>query len=274
MSRSRVALLSLLGVLVYGCSITSQRSTTVVTAPAIIGAVPGAEPHSAVGNPASYEVFGKYYYPLASSHGFYQRGIASWYGRKFHGRKTSNLEIYDMYAMTAAHKELPLPTYVEVRHLENGNRLVVRVNDRGPFHGQRIIDLSYAAAKALGMLGKGTAMVEIRALPLPPPSVAATPAPQVSAAVGNRYLQVGAFRLHRNALKARNRLRAITATVHIQEIRSTQGVLYRVRIGPLSGLDGVKRLINAVAALGFEPPYVTTGHIEKPQRDGGLGEGT
>lgn len=126
--------------------------------------VPRAEPRSPYGNPDSYEVFGKRYRVMDSSDGYVERGVASWYGREFHGRRTSSGESYDMHALSAAHRTLPLPTYVEVTNLENGRKVVVRINDRGPFHGDRIIDLSYAAAVKLGMAGKGTARVEVRAL--------------------------------------------------------------------------------------------------------------
>jgi rare lipoprotein A len=127
-------------------------------------AVPKNEPLSKYGNPKSYEVFGKRYYPLKTSDGFREQGIASWYGKKFHGRKTSSGEIYDMYKMTAAHKHLPLPTYVTVRNTKTGQSIVVRVNDRGPFHGNRIIDLSYAAASKLGIANSGTGFVEVTAM--------------------------------------------------------------------------------------------------------------
>ncbi len=127
-------------------------------------AVPKAEPKSKYGNPASYVVFGKRYKTKTSSAGHVERGVASWYGKKFHGRKTSSGERYDMYAMTAAHKSLPLPTYAKVTNLENGRTAVVRINDRGPFHGDRVIDLSYTAARKLGVVSKGTAVVEVRAI--------------------------------------------------------------------------------------------------------------
>jgi rare lipoprotein A len=127
-------------------------------------AVPKAEPRSKYGNPDSYVVFGKRYRTKKSSAGHLERGLASWYGKKFHGRKTSNGERYDMYAMTAAHKSLPLPTYAKVTNLENGRTAVVRINDRGPFHGNRVIDLSYAAARKLGVVRKGTALVEVEAI--------------------------------------------------------------------------------------------------------------
>lgn len=125
---------------------------------------PRVEPLSRGGNPASYSQSGKSYRVLKTSRGFTQRGEASWYGTKFHGRKTSNGERYDMYAISAAHKTLPIPTYLEVTNLENGRSLIVRVNDRGPFHSARIIDLSYAAAAKLGYANKGTAAVKIRAI--------------------------------------------------------------------------------------------------------------
>ena len=117
--------------------------------------------------PSSYELFGQRYYILRSADGFSQRGIASWYGGKFHGNPTASGEIYDMHAMTAAHKTLPIPTDVQVTNLRNGKSVVVRVNDRGPFLDDRIIDLSYAAAQALDLVGSGTGMVEVRALPRP-----------------------------------------------------------------------------------------------------------
>jgi rare lipoprotein A (peptidoglycan hydrolase) len=132
-------------------------------------AIPRLEPRSIYGNPPSYEVFGKRYYVMGSSVGYVERGVASWYGPGFHKELTSVREPYDMYGMTAAHKTLPLPAYVRVTNLQNGRSCVVRVNDRGPFVGNRIIDLSYTAAAKLDMLRDGTAMVEVRALqPLDP----------------------------------------------------------------------------------------------------------
>jgi rare lipoprotein A len=122
------------------------------------------EPLSRYGNPESYEVFGQTYYPLKSSEGFVERGVASWYGPGFHRKRTSSGEPYDMYEMTAAHRVLPLPTYVEVTHLGSGRKAVVKVNDRGPFKDGRVLDLSYAAAQSLGIHAPGTAWVEIRAL--------------------------------------------------------------------------------------------------------------
>jgi rare lipoprotein A len=141
--------------------------------PAAADTAPRAEPRSRHGNPPFYDVFGKRYYVLSSSASYLERGVASWYGPGFHKERTSTGEPYDMYGMTAAHKTLPLPAYVRVTNLQNGRSVVVRVNDRGPFVDNRIIDLSYTAASRLDMLRNGTAMVEVRALEFP----ATTPAP-------------------------------------------------------------------------------------------------
>lgn len=130
----------------------------------VADAVPRVEAHSRGGNKSTYEVWGKQYHVMPSSIGFTQQGLASWYGEKFHGHLTSNGETYDMYAMTAAHKNLPLPTFARVTNLENGKVVIVRVNDRGPFHGDRIIDLSYAAASKLGYRKKGVAKVLVEAI--------------------------------------------------------------------------------------------------------------
>ena len=159
---------------------TSTVLPPVVTAPlpvpgAVPDAVPRVEPRSRYGNPPFYEVFGKRYYVLSSSAGYWERGVASWYGPGFHKERTSTGEPYDMYGMTAAHKTLPLPAYLRVTNLQNGRSIVVRVNDRGPFVGNRIIDLSYTAAAKLDMLRNGTAMVELRSIDptaAPPLSVA------------------------------------------------------------------------------------------------------
>ncbi len=127
-------------------------------------AVPVQEAKSRGGNTEEYEVWGKKYRTLETSTGYREEGRASWYGQEFHGRPTSSGEPYDMYAMSAAHRTLPLPTYLEVTNLDNGRTVIVRVNDRGPFHDDRILDLSYAAAARLGLIASGTARVRLRAL--------------------------------------------------------------------------------------------------------------
>ncbi|HMH88860.1 MAG TPA: septal ring lytic transglycosylase RlpA family protein [Steroidobacteraceae bacterium] len=159
---------------------TPEPETPPPPAQSVPDAVPRSEPRSRSGNPPFYDVLGKRYYVLSSNVGYLERGVASWYGPGFHKVRTSTGETYDMYGMTAAHKTLPLPAYVRVTNLQNGRSVVVRVNDRGPFVGNRIIDLSYTAASKLDMLRNGTAMVEVRSLdaaPAPVPTPAA-PAPQ------------------------------------------------------------------------------------------------
>ena len=145
-------------------------------------AVPREEPRSRYGNGPYYRVNGDTYKVLDTSYGYQERGVASWYGKKFHGRKTSSQEPYDMYAMTAAHKSLPLPTYVRVRNLRNNRSVVVRVNDRGPFVDNRLIDLSYSAARKLDMIRDGTSLVEVTAISFddPPTTASNSPKPAVS----------------------------------------------------------------------------------------------
>ena len=168
MRRSQLAVYFsvILLILQWGCGSSPHRDSAErdVDTSGIADAIPRHEPKSRLGNPPSYEVFGRRYKVMDSAVGYEEEGIASWYGKKFHGRRTSSGEIYDMYAMTAAHKSVPLPTYMEVIRVSTGKRIVVRVNDRGPFHHNRIIDLSYAAAKKLGMAKDGIARVRIRAL--------------------------------------------------------------------------------------------------------------
>jgi rare lipoprotein A len=162
-----ILLVGTLGGVLAGCSSAPERIEAPVVQrdrSGIPDAVPRVEPRSRSGNMESYAVRGRRYFTKDDSKGFVERGIASWYGPGFHGRKTSNGEPYDMNAMTAAHKTLPLPTYARVTNLQNGKTAVVRINDRGPFHGPRVIDLSRAAATKLGVIGTGTAEVEVRAL--------------------------------------------------------------------------------------------------------------
>jgi rare lipoprotein A len=225
-------------------------------------AVPKVEPRSRGGNPDSYVVFGKRYYTLDSSKGYVKRGIASWYGKKFHGRRTSNGEVYDMYGMSAAHKELPIPTYLAVTNLENGREIVVRVNDRGPFHENRIVDLSYAAAAKIGMLAKGTAMVEIRAID-PQQHVASRPAAQrvdkrrTAATEPRIYLQAGSFRSVSNAERYRNRLaRDLSRSVRVEPFADKQGQVHRVQVGPIASVELADKVTAELHALGVLDPLV------------------
>src|SRR6187551_2464010 len=233
------SLTAILCVALAGCSLTRSRpaskperpsSTSTVPSGSAVpqppldvlsipNAVPRAEPRGTRGNPPFYEVFGKRYYVMASSDGWVERGTASWYGPGFHAASTSLGELYDMYGMTAAHKTLPIPCFAEVTNLRNGRKVVVRINDRGPFVGDRIIDLSYTAAARLDMLLQGTAPVEVRvitprsgsgsaipqALPVAPAVSAPPPVTVVNAPAakvpGNSamYIQAGVFADHENA---------------------------------------------------------------------------
>lgn len=228
-------------------------------------ATPRNDPLSASGN-NPYSVFGKMYYPLKDANGYRERGIASWYGKKFHGKKTSSGEAYDMYTMTAAHKTLPLPSYVRVRNLNNGRSVTVRVNDRGPFLENRLIDLSYAAAQRLGIVGSGTGIVEVVGISTDEPASsnmtaqapAAAPATTDNAAQPRLYLQVGAFASRDNAENLRLQLeRAEFKAVQVQVASQDQTTLYRVRIGPLASVDASDNLAQRIAGYGIHNAFVT-----------------
>jgi len=230
--------------------------------------VPRAEPLAAYGNRSPYTVLGHTYRVLPSAQGYLERGIASWYGTKFHGRLTSSREPYDMYQMTAAHKTLPLPSYVRVTNLDNRRSAIVRVNDRGPFHDGRIIDLSYAAAVRLGVHLTGTARVEVRtvepgaagsvseavAAPAPPRA----PRPPAASAARDRpvFLQVGAFDDRDNARRVARRLEdaGIDDVFLDRTVRGGQ-VIHRVRVGPLSAA-AAQGLAARVARLGLRSVVV------------------
>ena len=204
-------------------------------------ATPKKEPLSRYGNMDSYVVLGKRYHVMSSADGFVERGIASWYGNKFHGRPTSSQEPYDMFRMTAAHKSLPLPTYVEVRNLENGRKVIVKVNDRGPFHQNRIIDLSYVAAAKLGITAKGTGLVEIRAINPDKPRQMVAQASNSQPVTGvkpNLYIQAGAFQNKDNALRMKSKLQSsLDNPIRIKAINNAGSVFYRVQVGPLAGVQ-------------------------------------
>lgn len=238
----------------------------------VANAVPKAEPRSKYGNPKSYVVQGKRYTVRQSARGFVQTGDASWYGTKFHGHRTSSGEPYDMYAMTAAHKTLPIPSYVEVHNLENQRKIIVRVNDRGPFISGRIIDLSYVAAKKLGITTQGTGRVKIRVID-PATSAKTSPAsttpvtlsrpasPQpVTLATNNPgqlYLQVGAFTNHDNATQLLNRLvNATQQNISINRKATNNYNVYRVRIGPLQSETDALKLRSQLSPLGIDSPHI------------------
>ena len=192
--------------------------------------IPRIEPRSVRGNPPSYTVLGQTYQVMDSAAGYYATGLASWYGRKFHGRLTSSGEPFDMFALTGAHRSLPIPAYVRVTNLDNGRVSVVRVNDRGPFHSDRIIDLSYAAAVKLGFAEHGTARVRVEVLEEAP-----------------RYvLQAGAFRNLAAADSLRDNLTRLTGQM-AYVVKVAEDALYRVRLGPVTGRPEALRLQALIA---------------------------
>lgn len=221
--------------------------------------IPRLEPKSALGNPPTYRVFGKTYRTWDSAAGYYATGLASWYGRKFHGRKTSSGEPYDMLQLTAAHRSLPIPSYVRVTNLDNGRTTMVRVNDRGPFHSDRIIDLSFAAAYKLGFAHHGTARVRLEAWAPPGEPVNRVRADQQiadqPAPAAQFVLQAGAFR----NLDAADRLkasleRATGERAYVVRVENDQ--LYRVRVGPVSGEPEAQRLRAAIIAANLGEPMI------------------
>ena len=201
---------------------------------AIRDAVPKVEPITRAGNKSPYTQFGVTYHVLPSSQGFREAGIASWYGSKFHGRRTSNGEVYNMYAMTAAHKTLPIPSYVRVTNQENRRSIVVRVNDRGPFHESRIIDLSYVAALKLGFAAKGTAKVSVEALDPSTGFVSTATARPISGSnvipvKAGRYLQAGAFKSNQLAKRLADQ---IVKTLAISVSVKQTDQVFKVWMGP------------------------------------------
>lgn len=295
-ARSGFLLVALTVLALGGCASSGGGKVAGLENDAFIdsGVVPKVEPKARYGNMKSYKVFGKTYYPKQSSEGHVERGIASWYGKKFHGRKTSSGERYDMHQMTAAHKTLPLPSYVLVRNLDNGRSTVLRVNDRGPFVGDRIIDLSYAAAKSLGVDKPGLANVEVisvdprdhggqvpdaqrlalaRAGLLSEPEVALAEGPELvanqvpaSSGIDQPIAQTQssaageAVYLQVGAFGARDnaeRLREQLVAM-VQDpvmVSGGEGALYRVRVGPVPSSNEAE-ISRQLAALGIDRPLV------------------
>lgn len=271
--------------LLNGCSHTRKDGPPNynVDVSSISDAVPRSEALSKYGNYKSYVVLGKRYYTLKNSRNYDEVGIASWYGTKFHARKTSSGERYNMLSMTAAHKTLPLPTYVEVTNLKNHRKIIVKVNDRGPFAPNRIIDLSYVGAKKLGMLGHGTAVVRVKAInpdtfkdsqpffagishkksrsvfaynhpheknyPLFQPN---------SHSSKTVFLQVGAFRNKHYALRLQQRLNLLVSRkTPVNIIHPTvKGKLYTVKIGPIQDVASIAKITHQLKGLGIVPTRI------------------
>jgi rare lipoprotein A len=240
-------------------------------------AVPRPEPYHRFAN-RPYTVLGETYAPVVNHEPMKQRGLASWYGRKFHGQKTSSGEIYDMFAMTAAHKTLPIPSYAKVTNLANGKSVVVRINDRGPFHSGRIIDLSYAAAKRIGILGAGSARVEVErvfeaegdkparepetaakarsaaASPPPPPQPTPIMTPVVTQERASLWIQLGAFSSVESAESFREHVvRELAWNYEPVQVTYRDG-MHRVRLGPYGSREEASAIAEKVErSLGFAP---------------------
>ncbi len=268
-------------VLLVACSSPLTTKDSAPKKPTLIdrteNVIPKVEPKSKYGNPKSYVVFGQRYHTLPTAKGYAEQGVASWYGTKFHGRRTSSGETYDMHAMTAAHKSLPLPTYARVTNKKNGRSIVVRINDRGPFHDNRIIDLSYAAATKLGIVAAGTGLVEVKAID--PTNISTKPKPTlVEDAVDvvtpannveiiepslptaeklendvGIFVQLGAFRSQENAQKLRDTFETHQlGLVSIKQQALEGASIYKVWIGPLDTVVQANETVEKITQLGHK----------------------
>jgi len=256
-----------------------------VLEPIDLSAVPPVIPEpvtrTIAGNKSPYTVNGMTYYVMDSEEGYEETGMASWYGRKFHGHLTSNGEIYDMFTLTAAHKSLPIPSFLEVTNLDNGKSVVVRVNDRGPFHDDRIVDLSYAAAASLDYAANGTARVRVKALlpdsPAESPrftqqSASSESDPDAQATqelvlqernrieqgAGLDFLQVAAFSNENSAIELMNRVKLLTSLpvfIRSDSDGGTGNLLHRVRLGPLNETIDLRALITLIVDAGLGTPF-------------------
>lgn len=267
----RLAVLAVIVLLLGACSsapkITQRDGVSQHLPPptdiaSIPNATPKKEPLSNYGNPESYVVFGKRYHTLKDGRGYNERGIASWYGSKFHGRRTSSGEPYDMYAMTAAHKSLPLPSYAQITNLRNNRSIVVKVNDRGPFHDNRLIDLSYTASWKLGIIGEGTGLVEVSAIDPAVPKPPVTPAPTITEPPSPRglpelFLQVGAFGSPNNADRLKQRIEEqLQVSVLIEKTMSSADTVFRVQVGPIASVELADHLTQRLDRMGINNPHV------------------
>jgi len=217
---------------------------------------PPPAPPTPKGHPKPYRVGGTWYKPMPHARDFSQQGLASWYGKKFHGRRTSSGEIYNMYAMTAAHKTLPLGTWVRVRRLDSGKQIVVRVNDRGPFVHGRIIDLSYSAAKEMDMVGPGTARVEVVALGERRQTATGDAFVPLDYYNGAFTFQVGAFSSRTNAERLRARLDQTFTNAHVTPFDRGDAVFYRVRVGRCNDLESAEKFERRLAGNGFPDAFI------------------
>jgi rare lipoprotein A len=242
-----------------GCSPVKQLLDAGDSAPdqaidpaTIKDAVPREVTVTRAGNKNPYTVLGKTYHLLPSSEGYSEEGVASWYGTKFHGRPTANGEPYSIYGMTAAHRTLPIPVYVKVTNLENDRTVIVRVNDRGPFHSGRVIDLSYAAAVKLGYDKQGVAKVLVEVIDSKTDPVKTEPVETAVIAQPERYyLQVGAFKSLESATKLQTKV--ISSTKQLVQVKASEPAgFYRVQLGPLNSIEQVQQVTEKLVELNIK----------------------
>ncbi|MFP4033553.1 MAG: septal ring lytic transglycosylase RlpA family protein [Desulfococcaceae bacterium] len=255
-SRVPAAILGLTAaVFLFGCAAPPAPSPSPSPQRRVSRPTPPRKPSAE--RPRPYKVLGRWYQPLASADGFRQRGLASWYGEPFHGRRTSNGEIYDMHQISAAHKILPLGTVVRVRNLDNGRTLDVRINDRGPFVRGRVIDLSYAAAKRLGVDVPGTAPVEVVAVGVTPPRPGA-PLPQVATLEPGPFtIQVGAFGERTNAERLAASLKRLYNAADVRELYcpDRRQTFHRVLVGRIPTLEKAETYEVMLRRRGFPDAF-------------------
>ena len=250
-------------------SISQDRAPTrIVDLASIPEVIPEPLNRTGAGNRSPYTVLGKSYEVMPTEEGYNERGVASWYGEKFHGHKTSNGEVFDMFLASAAHKSLPIPSFLRVTNLDNNRSIVVRVNDRGPFHGDRVIDLSYAAAVKLGYADRGTARVQLESIVAT--GTSGDRAVRASNSVwnetlrvsstGSKYVQVGAFSDLSAAQEVTSRVEEITSLpVFIRTVNTSNNkILHRVRVGPISDPGQIQRVRESVVAANLGSPYTVT----------------
>ncbi|KPQ28234.1 MAG: rare lipoprotein A [Marinobacter excellens HL-55] len=240
-------------------------------------AVPRYEAPKTAGNMSQYQVWGKTYRVMDSNDGYVARGVASWYGEKFHGHKTSNGEVFDMYSMSAAHKSMRIPSYARVTNLDNGQSVIVRVNDRGPFHGDRLIDLSYAAAKKLGYKSRGTAKVEVEAITvrqdgsmtlagkpfnpgvMPPVVAVSTASTEAQDPALGLFVQLGSFSQRDPAEELLSKARRVVERpMRVRQVNTDAGRFHRAQVGPFDDEAEALNAQNLLQSNGFAQSVVLT----------------